>query len=123
MGCNCNKNKSSQTTQTPLDTTTFRKEEIKKPESVIQTAKQAMTMMQTFASAIASRGFNNEKVTIPMKQLRVASCFGNQSQGGVLPPCEHLKQSVTPGKFYCGGCDVEIEKEPGWLLMVTNIAN
>jgi hypothetical protein len=72
-------------------------------------------MMQSFASAIASRGFGNEKVTIPMKQLRVVSCFGNKEQGGVLPPCEYLKQSSTPGKFFCGGCGCG-DRKGTWLL-------
>ena len=114
MGCNCNKNKQQTTTQVQ-ESPTFRKEEIKKPETITQNIKQKMTMMQTFASAIASRGFNNEKVTIPMKQLRVASCFGNQAQGGVLPQCEHLKESTTPGKFYCGGCGCG-DRKGTWLI-------
>lgn len=116
MGCNCNKNKKTQQEQTTQQTQpTFRQEEIKKPETLTEGIKQKMTMMQTFASAITSRGFNNEKVTIPMKQLRIASCFGNQSQGGVLPPCEHLKQSTTPGKFYCGGCGCG-DRKGTWLV-------
>jgi hypothetical protein len=72
-------------------------------------------MIQTFASAITSRGLNNEKVTKPIKQLRVLSCFGNQQQGGVLPPCEHLKNSKTDGKFYCGGCGCG-DKAATWLV-------
>lgn len=121
MGCNCNKNKKTtpvqETSPAPAQqaTPSFRQEEIKKPETLVESVKQKMTMMQTFASAIASRGFNNEKVTIPMKQLRVASCFGNQQQGGVLPPCEHLKQSTTPGKFFCGGCGCG-DRKGTWLV-------
>jgi hypothetical protein len=121
MGCNCNKNKKTtpvqETSPAPVQqaTPSFRQEEIKKPETLVESVKQKMTMMQTFASAIASRGFNNEKVTIPMKQLRVASCFGNQQQGGVLPPCEHLKQSTTPGKFFCGGCGCG-DRKGTWLV-------
>lgn len=113
MGCNCNKNKTQQTPQ--AEPVTFRKEEIKKPETLTEGIKQKMTMMQSFASAISSRGFNNEKVTIPMKQLRVVSCFGNKNQGGVLPPCEHLKESATPGKFYCGGCGCG-DRKGTWLV-------
>jgi hypothetical protein len=114
MGCNCNKNKTQQTVQNN-ESVTFRKEEIKKPETLAQSVKQKMTMMQTFASAITSRGFNNEKVSIPMKQLRVVSCFGNKEQGGVLPPCEHLKESTTAGKFYCGGCGCG-DRKGTWLV-------
>jgi len=116
MGCNCNKNKQSvQQTQPveppPQQEVSFRKEEPKPQEVGI---KQKLTMMQSFAMAITSRGLNNEKVTKPIKQLRVLSCFGNQAQGGVLPPCEHLKQSATPGKFYCGGCGCG-DRKGTWL--------
>lgn len=117
MGCNC-KNKTQNTQQqvpTPppaqQQEITFRKEEVPQ-QSVI---KQKLTMMQSFAMAIKSRGLNNEKVTKPIKQLRVLSCFGNQGQGGVLPPCEHLKQSATPGKFFCGGCGCG-DRKGTWLM-------
>ena len=116
MGCNCkNKNMEQQPEQQSSEQTEknieFRKDEIKKTNIV----KEKMTMVQSFASAITSRGFNNEKVTIPIKQLRVISCFGNQAQGGVLPPCEHLKKSSTEGKFYCGGCGCG-DRKGTWLL-------
>lgn len=119
MGCNCrNKNKSqeSQPQNMVSESTTqpapeFRKQE-QVPKSVLQ---QKLTMMQSFAMAIASRGFNDEKVNKPVKQLRVLSCFGNQAQGGVLPPCEHLKQSAEPGKHYCGGCGCG-DKKGTWLI-------
>lgn len=121
MGCNCkNKNNQNPTnTQQSVPTpppaqqqeVTFRKEEVPQ-QSVI---KQKLTMMQSFAMAIKSRGLNNEKVTKPIKQLRVLSCFGNQAQGGVLPPCEHLKQSTTPGKFFCGGCGCG-DRKGTWLM-------
>lgn len=121
MGCNC-KNKNLQNEQSPQtpppspetpaeQQVEFRKEEIKKQGGV----KEKLTMMQTFASAIASRGFNNEKVHPPIKQLRVLSCFGNKEQGGVLPPCEHLKPSSTEGKFYCGGCGCG-DRKGTWLM-------
>ncbi len=110
MGCNC-KNKNNQNKSEEPNQPEFRKEEIKKEGAV----KEKLTMMQSFASAIASRGFGNEKVTIPMKQLRVVSCFGNKEQGGVLPPCEYLKQSSTPGKFFCGGCGCG-DRKGTWLL-------
>lgn len=123
MGCNCknkniqNENSSDQTTptgqtqETPNENLEFRKEEIKKEGGI----KEKLTMMQTFATAIASRGFNNEKVVLPIKQLRVLSCFGNQGQGGVLPPCEQLKPSTTEGKFYCGGCGCG-DRKGTWLV-------
>jgi hypothetical protein len=117
MGCNCkNKNKTTQEQNpapenTQQEQVSFRKEEIKKESGI----KEKLTMMQSFATAIASRGISNEKVTIPMKQLRVASCFGNQNQGGILPPCEHLKQSQTPGKFFCGGCGCG-DRKGTWLI-------
>jgi hypothetical protein len=44
----------------------------------------------------------------------VLSCFGNQAQGGVLPPCEHLKKSSTDGKFFCGGCGCG-DRKGTWL--------
>lgn len=115
MGCNCNKNKNientaQQQTTTPDQTPQFRKEEIA-PQGGL---KQKLTMMQSFAMAITSRGLNNEKVTKPIKQLRVLSCFGNQAQGGILPPCEHLKKSTTEGKFFCGGCGCG-DRKGTWL--------
>lgn len=120
MGCNCNKNKNNELNnqQQPLADSSaepqFRKEDIVPPGGL----KQKLTMMQSFAMAITSRGLNNEKVTKPIKQLRVLSCFGNQSQGGVLPPCEHLKKSTTEGKFFCGGCGCGDRK--GTWLNATN---
>lgn len=119
MGCNCkNKNlnnnqpTSTDTPQQPAqEPQQFRKEEVV-PKGALQ---QKLTMMQSFAMAIASRGLSNEKVTKPVKQLRVLSCFGNQSQGGVLPPCEHLKESATQGKHYCGGCGCG-DKKGTWLV-------
>ena len=121
MGCNCKnkniQNESNPQPPAPIDEISetqrfeFRKEEIKKEGGL----KEKLTMMQTFATAIASRGFANEKVTTPIKQLRVLSCFGNQAQGGVLPPCEHLKKSTTEGKFYCGGCGCG-DRKGTWLV-------
>ena len=115
MGCNCNKNKSvpmqNENNTTQQNDVTFRKSEVKQQTGV----KQKLNMIQTFASAITSRGLNNEKVTKPIKQLRVLSCFGNQQQGGVLPPCEHLKNSSTEGKHFCGGCGCG-DKAGTWLV-------
>jgi len=117
MGCNC-KNKNNGGDQPPQQPTpipaqtdiAFRKEEVIQQGGL----KQKLTMMQSFAMAITSRGMNNEKVTKPIKQLRVLSCFGNQGQGGVLPPCEHLKKSTTDGKFFCGGCGCG-DRKGTWL--------
>jgi hypothetical protein len=110
MGCNCNKNKQNQqqSNQPPQE---FRKQEIQEQSLV----KKKMSMLQSFATAVASRGFNDTKVNIPLKQLRVLSCFGNMDQGGVLPPCEHLKESTTEGKHYCGGCGCG-DREGTWLI-------
>lgn len=73
-------------------------------------------MIQSFASAMASRGLTDNKVNKPEKQLRVLSCFGNRHSGGVLPPCEHLKKSdVEEGQYYCGACGCG-DKKMTWLL-------
>jgi hypothetical protein len=109
MGCNCNKNKDNQ--KQPDNQPQFRKQEI--PEQSL--VKKKMSMLQSFATAVASRGLQDNKVNIPLKQLRVLSCFGDIPQGGVLPPCEHLKNSVTPGKYFCGGCGCG-DKEGTWLV-------
>lgn len=113
MGCGCrNKNNGDNNeNKKSADEMLFRKAEVSQQSGL----QKKLTMMQSFASAITSRGLNNEKVTKPMKQLRVLSCFGNKDQGGVLPPCEHLKESKTPGKFYCGGCGCG-DRKGTWLL-------
>lgn len=71
-------------------------------------------MAKSFISSIASKGINNEKVTVPLKQLRVLSCFGNKDTGGQLPSCEYLKKSETEGRFFCGGCGCG-DKKLTWL--------
>jgi len=106
MGCGCNKDKNMNQSDN-----NFRKEEIKPQNGV---AKK-LNMIQSFATALTSRGFNNEKVSKATKQLRVLSCFGNRADGGVLPPCEHLKQSSTPGKHFCGGCGCG-DRAGTWLV-------
>jgi len=118
MGCNCNKNKQApvppqeqNTTQPNQPQPEFRKQAIQEQSMV----KKNMSMLQSFATAIASRGMQDNKVQKPVKQLRVLSCFGNQAQGGVLPPCEHLRESTTPGKFFCGGCGCG-DREGTWLV-------
>ena len=75
---------------------------------------RGLGMAKSFISAIASKGINNEKVTIPLKQLRVLSCFGNKGTGGQLPPCEYLRKSSTEGRFFCGGCGCG-DKKLTWL--------
>lgn len=112
MGCNCGKNKNTPTPQeVNKEQPQFRKQEIQE-QSIL---KKKMSMLQSFATAIASRGLQDNKVSLPVKQLRVLSCFGNQDQGGVMPPCEHLKESTTPGKHFCGGCGCG-DKEGTWLV-------
>ena len=49
--------------------------------------KKTFSMVQNFAMALASRNLNNKKINKPIKQLRVLSCFGNESLGGELPEC------------------------------------
>jgi len=105
MGCGCNKNKD----QTPE----FKK--IENPEELKSTVSRKIGMIQSFAGAIASRGLANNKVNRATKQLRVLSCFGNQANGGELPPCEHLRESQTPGKHFCGGCGCG-DKPLTWLM-------
>lgn len=111
MGCNCNKNKNNESVQNTENAPQFRKQEVVQQNTIGEKA----SMIQNFASAIVSRGLTNNKVSLPVKQLRVLSCFGNMKQGGELPPCEHLKPSVTPGKFYCGGCGCG-DKKGTWLV-------
>jgi hypothetical protein len=107
MGCGCNKNKVG------ITGPEFR---TKETESLTKSIfAQKMSMVKSFASAIASRGLSNNKVNKATKQLRVLSCFGNQQQGGVLPPCEYLKESSTPGKHFCGGCGCG-DKSMTWLV-------
>jgi hypothetical protein len=77
--------------------------------------KKNLTMVQSFASAIASRGITNKKIDKFEKKLRVLSCFGNAHSGGQLPPCEHLRKSSTEGKYFCGGCGCG-DKPMTWLL-------
>lgn len=78
--------------------------------------KNKLSMVQNFAAALASRGVTNKKINPPIKQLRVLSCFGNQKQGGELPPCEHLMDSETgEGKNFCGACGCG-DKKMTWLI-------
>ena len=78
--------------------------------------KRKLSMIQSFASSLASRSFNNKKINEPIKQLRVLSCFGNQNVGGILPRCEHLMDSDTgEGKHYCGACGCG-DRKGTWLI-------
>ena len=77
--------------------------------------KKGVSMVQSYASALVSRGFGNKKVEKTTKQLRVLSCFGNQHMGGILPPCQHLRNSETVGRHYCGGCGCG-DREATWLI-------
>jgi len=126
MGCGCNKkNKQNFNQQVPQNTDVASDASKSPNESPIEFREATKTqptginrtisMAKSFASAIVSRGFSNEKANKQVKQLRVLSCFGNQNRGGELPPCEHLKQSTTEGKHYCGGCGCG-DKPGTWLM-------
>ena len=90
----------------------FRKEE--QAESNKGVTKK-ISMVQSFAMALASRGLTNKKINKATKQLRVLSCMGNRESGGILPPCDHLMDSETEGKKYCGACGCG-DREGTWLI-------
>ncbi len=69
----------------------------------------------SFAKALTSRGLSNKKTERFTKQLRVISCFGDGAISGDLPPCEHLRESKTDGKFFCGGCGCG-DRKGTWLI-------
>jgi len=78
--------------------------------------RKKLSMVQSFAVALASRNLNNKKINTPIKQLRVLSCFGNQDNGGILPPCEHLMESESgKGKHICGACGCG-DRRQTWLV-------
>ena len=77
--------------------------------------RKGFGMAKSYAQALVSRGFSNKKTDPYTKKLRVLSCFGNKNIGGDLPPCEHLKESKTKGKFYCGGCGCG-DRKGTWLI-------
>ena len=89
----------------------FKERQVEKTSTI----SKKIEMAQSFISAIASRGASNNKVNVPLKQLRVLSCFGNKDKGGQLPPCEFLRKSSTEGKFFCGGCGCG-DKPLTWLM-------
>jgi len=72
-------------------------------------------MIQSFAMSLTSRGLNEKKINRATKQLRVLSCFGDKHMNGVVPPCEHLKESKTPGQYFCGGCGCG-DRQGTWLV-------
>tara|TARA_Y100001938_G_C7930112_1_gene348913 strand:- start:58 stop:546 length:489 start_codon:yes stop_codon:yes gene_type:complete len=78
-------------------------------------SSKGLTMIQSFAISMASRGLKNKKVDKPVKQLRILSCFGNNN----IEPCQHLKKSSTRGKFYCDECGCG-DKKRTWLLSTEN---
>jgi hypothetical protein len=116
MGCGCNKNKQptvpGQTTNT--NQVEFRKET--NPQDAKGILSRKLGMVQSFAASLVSRGIADSKINKPSKQLRALSCFGNKDIGGQLPPCEYLKSSETPGKFFCGGCGCG-DKPHTWLTI------
>jgi hypothetical protein len=109
QGCGCGKKKE----QTEPAKEQFRS--VVSEQKGTTEIKKNLTMVQNFASAIASRGITNKKIAPTEKRLRVLSCFGNRHTGGQLPPCEHLKNSSTEGKYFCGGCGCG-DKPMTWLL-------
>lgn len=68
----------------------------------------------SFAKSVSSRGLSDKKTEPFTKKLRVISCFGGDKKG-VLPPCEFLGESKTPGKFICNGCGCG-DKKMTWLV-------
>ena len=98
--CNCGKK-----------TRTYSEEDLKKQSS----NGSKISMVRSFATSLASRGLKNKKTTEPIKKLRVLSCFGNEHLGGELPPCQHIHESKTPGKYFCGGCGCG-DRKATWLI-------
>jgi hypothetical protein len=66
----------------------------------------------SLAMSIAFRGFDNNKIDIPTKQLRVVSCFGNKDN---ISACHHLKKSKNSDYHFCSGCGCG-DKNNTWLL-------
>lgn len=108
-GCGNKKISTDLPAEKPVNNVTFTDSPAEK--SVI---KKTIGKIQGYAMAMASRGFKDKRVEKTVKQLRVLSCFGNQDQGGQLPPCSHLKKSETDGKFFCGACGCG-DRRATWL--------
>ena len=114
--CNCNKcrrkvkyTRSSNTDKLPPSSHAIVN------KGTYDTMKKGLSLLQSFARSIASRGLTNKKADIAVKQLRVLSCFGDEQYGGNIKRCEHLRISETPGKYYCGECGCG-DKPRTWLL-------
>jgi len=90
----------------------FRTVAVPEDKSVIS---KKIGMIQSFAMSLTSRGLNEKKINRATKQLRVLSCFGDKHLNGVVPPCEHLKESKTDGQYFCGGCGCG-DRQGTWLV-------
>lgn len=63
--------------------------------------KNILQKAQSFAKSIASRGIQNKKASIELKQIRQLSCNGD----GDLKPCSQRKPSEKfENSFFCGAC-------------------
>lgn len=111
--CGCGKNspKKIEDKEIPEKNKEFSETKLEKSENIIMSG---MSMVQSYAISLISRGITSKKVEPMTKQLRVLSCFGNKEQGGELPQCSHLMKSETDGKFYCGACGCG-DKKTTWL--------
>jgi hypothetical protein len=69
----------------------------------------------SLAMAIASRGFDNNKIDENTKRLRVVSCFGMPG----FSQCPKLKKSNNSEYSYCGGCGCG-DHPHTWLLKGKN---
>ena len=69
-----------------------------------------------FAASIASRGWSNKTVDLPVKQLRVLSCYGDNKE---INACPYLKKSKHSNYHYCGGCGCG-DKKNTWLMKEPN---
>tara|TARA_R110000824_G_scaffold15830_8_gene66379 strand:- start:4692 stop:5210 length:519 start_codon:yes stop_codon:yes gene_type:complete len=98
--CNCRKFKYKYSSNSPSE------------KEINNIMSNGFNMIKSFAISMASRGITNKKVDIPVKKLRVLSCFGDQKD---IPPCPHLAQSKTEGKSYCSGCNCGDRKRT-WLV-------
>lgn len=67
--------------------------------------------MVMFAASLASRGISDTKIDLPTKQLRVLSCFGDET----IRPCSFLKKSKKQNHYYCGRCGCGDHKHT-WLI-------
>lgn len=94
----------------------FRTVEVPDNKSVFS---KKVGMIQSFAMSLTSKGLNEKKINRATKQLRVLSCFGDKHLSGVVPPCEHLKESKTEGQYYCGGCGCG-DRQGTWLVSSGN---